>query len=111
MLPYQNVDLDYLYNFLVVTIRENVFADALATSTSDFEISSSIRGKYKVVVKYRLAVSNNMKYWQVFENDKKLENFLLMKVEFTKMRLENGCEWEDDDNVRFINNMKEELDK
>lgn len=53
MHAYRNVVLDYLqnfveYNFLVVPRRDNVVADALATSAYDFEIPSSVKGKYKV---------------------------------------------------------------
>ena len=78
MRAYQNVVLDFLqnfseYKFLVVPRRENVAVDAFATSASNFEIYSSIRCKYKVEVKCRLVVPDNM--WLVFENDKHLEIF------------------------------------
>ena len=35
-----------------------------------------------------------MKYWKAFKNDKKIENFFLMKEDFSKMRLEKDYRWE-----------------
>jgi len=67
MRAYRNVVLDYLQNFVeysfpVVPRRDNVVADALAASASDFEIPNSVKCKYKVEVRHRPVVSNNMKH-------------------------------------------------
>lgn len=40
-----------------------------------------------------------------------MKNFLLMKEEFAKMKLERDGGWEDVDKESFINQLKEELDK
>ena len=76
----QNVFVDCLqkyfeYKISVSPRRENVVSDDFATSAFDFEIYSSIRGKYKVEVKYRPIFLDNMRYWQVFENDKQFKIF------------------------------------
>lgn len=83
----------------------------MATSAFDFEITSSVKGKYKVEVRHRPAVLDNMKHWQVFENDKQLEIFFPMKEEFAKMKEERDGRWEEVDKESFINQLKEELYK
>jgi hypothetical protein len=44
---------------------------------------------YKVEVKYRPAVPDNMKHWQVFENDKQIEIFLKMENEFENLNIDD----------------------
>lgn len=115
MQAYQNFVLDYLQNFveyfLVVPRKDSVVANALATSTSNFDMPSNVKGKYRVEVRHRPTVPYNNGHWKVFENDKQVENFLLMKEELSKMKWERDIEWEDVDKESFINQMKEELDK
>lgn len=67
MHAYRNVVLNYFHNFvdysfLVVLRKDNVLVDALATSASDFKIPSSVKGKYKVEVRHRPVIPNNMKH-------------------------------------------------
>lgn len=116
MRDYRNVVLDYLqnfveYNFSMVPRKDNVVVDALATSTYDFDIPSNVKGKYRVEVRHRPTILDNNGHWKVFENDKQVENFLLMKEAFARMRWERDSEWGDADKESFINQMKEKLDK
>lgn len=41
-----------------------------------------------VEVKHRPVVPHNVRYWQVFSNDKQIENFLHMKYEFESINID-----------------------
>ena len=75
MRAYRNIVLDLLqdileYQFVVVLREHNTIADALAVSDSLFKIPIHPNKKYEIEVKHRAAVPGNLKYWQVFEDDK-----------------------------------------
>lgn len=107
MRAYRNIDLDLLqdipkYKFVVVPREHNAIADALAVSTSLFKIPIHPNKKYEIEVKHRLAVPNNLKYWQVFEDDKHVERFLTTSGEF-----KNCCI--DDENLDMEDTIKHSL--
>ena len=72
---YRNILLDLLeefseYNLSVIPRGDNLIVDALATSTSIFKIPNFPKKKYEIEVKQRPTVPGNIKYWQIFEEDK-----------------------------------------
>ena len=48
--------------------------------------------KYTVQVKFRLAIPDNIKYWQVFEGDKQIEDFLQSRNQFEVPNLDSKYE-------------------
>ena len=58
---------------MVVPKEQNAIADALAVSTSLFKIPIHPNKKYEIEVKHKPVVPGNLKYWQVFEDDKQVE--------------------------------------
>ena len=75
MRAYRNIVLDLLqdileYQFVVIPREHNVIADALAVSASLFKIPIHPNKKYEIEVKDMPTVPDNLKYWQVFEDDK-----------------------------------------
>ena len=54
---------------MIVPREQNVIAYALAVSSSLFKIPIYPNKKYEIQVKHGLAVPDNLKYWQVFEDD------------------------------------------
>jgi hypothetical protein len=75
MREYRNLVLELLgefseYNLLVIPRGKNQIVDSLATSTSVFKIPIFLNMKYEIEVKNRPAVPDNIKYWQVFEDNK-----------------------------------------
>ena len=50
--------------------------DSLATLASVFKISIYPNKKYEIEFNHRPTVRDNVKYWQVFKDDKQLNNFL-----------------------------------
>ena len=75
MRAYRNIVLYLLqdiqkYQFVVIPREQNVIVDALVVSASLFKITIDPNRKYEIEVKHRPAVPNNLKYSQVFEDDK-----------------------------------------
>lgn len=84
---YRNIVLDLLENFkeyllIVLSRNQNVNVDALAFSTSGFEIPIHLNKKYEIEVKHRPVVPNNVKYWQIFQDDQQFNIFLTRLEEF-----------------------------
>jgi len=74
---YRNLVLELLekfeeFNLPAIPREKNHIADTLATSTTVFRVPIFPEKIYKVEVKYRPTIPNNMKHWQVFENDKQI---------------------------------------
>jgi hypothetical protein len=64
------------YNLSVILRGQNQIVDALATSTSVFKIPIFHNKRYEIKVKHRPKVPDNIKYWQIFEDEKQVERFL-----------------------------------
>jgi hypothetical protein len=64
------------YDLSLITRGHNIIADALATPASIFKIPIHPNKKYEVEVRHRPVVPDNVKYWQVFEDDQQFIRFL-----------------------------------
>jgi hypothetical protein len=58
------------YNLSVIPRGKNQIVDALATSASVFKITIFPNRKYEIEVQHWPVVPDNIKYWQVFEDEK-----------------------------------------
>jgi len=70
---YKNLSLDLLegfskYDLAAIPREKNQITDALATLASIFKILIFLGKRYEIEVKHRLAVPENIKHWQVFDN-------------------------------------------
>jgi ribonuclease HI len=75
MRAYRNPLLDLLeefseYNLSVIPREKNQVTDELATLALVFKIPIFPNRKYDIELKHRLEVPDNIKYWQVFEDNK-----------------------------------------
>lgn len=78
---YINVVLDCLqcfqeYQLSLIPKSQNVSTNALDTSASTCKIPFHPIKKYEIEVKHRPPILDNIRYWQLFDNDKQLDNFL-----------------------------------
>jgi hypothetical protein len=89
------------YNLSTIPREQNQIVDALATSTAVFKVPIFPSRKYEVDVKYRPTVPDNIKYWQVFEDDKQIESFLKMENEFENMNIDEEYDDEEVDAAAF----------
>ena len=81
MRAYRNAVLDILrvfsdYTLTCVPRVQNVIADSLATVASKLKILMNSNNKFEIHVKHRPTVPDNQRYWQVFQDDKEIEEFL-----------------------------------
>jgi ribonuclease HI len=94
MRAYRNLVLDLLEKFSECNLstiprEQNQVVDALATSAVVFKVPIFPEKSYKVEVKYRPAIPDNMKHWKIFENDKQIESFLRMENEFENLNIDD----------------------
>jgi hypothetical protein len=81
MKAYINIVLDILesfteYNLSLIPRGHNLSFDTLGTSASVLKIPIFLNRKYEIEVKHRLVVPGNIKYWNIFEDDKQVVRFL-----------------------------------
>lgn len=81
MWAYHNVILDIWrlfpdYTLTCVPRVQNVIADSLTIDASNLKILMNSNNKFEIHVKNCSIVPNNQRYWQVFQDDKEIEEFL-----------------------------------
>jgi len=67
------------YTLTCVPHTQNVIADFLATSVSNLKIPMNSNNKFEIHVKHRPTVPDNIRYWQMFQGDKEIDDFLQIK--------------------------------
>lgn len=86
MREYRNVVIDFLktveeYGLVVIPRLQNALVNGLAFSANTCKLPHPNK-QYTVEVKHCPAMSNNMRYCQVFGSDKQIESFLQSKDKF-----------------------------
>jgi len=66
------------YQLAAIPRGQNVIANALAVASSLFKILIHLNRKYEIEVRHRPAVLDNIKYWQVFDDDQEVNGFLTL---------------------------------
>lgn len=87
MRSYRNLVLDLLkifegYQLTAIPRGQSVIANDLEIAASLFKIPIHPNRKYEIEVKHRPIVSDNIKYWQVFDDDQEVNRFLTLSEEF-----------------------------
>jgi len=91
---YQNKVWDLVENFFdafnltYIPRDQNIHADALAVSTSSFKIHDQTNLLYQIQVNYRPSIPDNLKHWQIFEEDKHLKSFLQLVDQFFVLQID-----------------------
>jgi ribonuclease HI len=76
------------FNILFVPIEENVMADSLVVSTSNFTVPLPPKFRHDIEVKYRPSIPDNVKHWKVFEDDLERKMFLETVGEFSSLHMD-----------------------
>jgi hypothetical protein len=76
----------------------------LATSASVFKIPIFPNKRYEIEVKHRPEVPNNIEHWQVFDDEKQVEIFLLMSDKFANTNIHEECCKDEDKSTDAQNN-------
>ena len=66
---------------------QNIHADALVVSASSFKIPNQTNLLYQIQVKYRPFIPDNLKQWQIFEDDEHLKSFLQLVDQFSLLKI------------------------
>ena len=84
--------------FSFIPRSQNVIVHTYAVAASTFGIPIYPNTKYTIEVKHRPAIPDNVKYWQVFEDDDHIESFLTLSGDYESMAIdeeEEGVEIEE----------------
>jgi len=66
------------FNLQFVPREENRLADSLAVAASTFKPPISVKLRYEIEMRHRPSIPDNIKHWQVFEDDEQIKQFLSM---------------------------------
>jgi len=87
MQAYRNAVMDILKLFSEYTLTcvpriQNSIADALAKAANSLKIPMNSSNKFEIHVKHRPTIPENQRYWQVFQDDEEINDFLQNKGKF-----------------------------
>jgi len=71
-----------------ISRSHNLHAHSLATFASTCKLPFEPNHHFTAEIKHRPAVPNNVKDWQVFENDTQVNNFLTLQHEFSSLNID-----------------------
>ena len=96
MRTYRNAVLDILrmfpyYTLIAIPRAQNVIPDSLATAASNLKIAMNSNNKFEIHVKNHPTIPDNQRYWQFFQDDEEIKDFVLNKgkVKETSIDVEN----------------------
>ena len=69
-------------NLAVIRRKHNMKAHSLAMFASTCKLPFQPNHQYTAKIRHRLAILDNLKNWQVFNNDQQINNFLTLDGEF-----------------------------
>ena len=72
--------------------------DSLVVATSAFRPPQNPLLRYEVEVRYRPSIPDNIKHWQVFEDEEQMKRFLETLGEFSNMEID-ACEEEEAEDI------------
>ncbi len=81
-----------IFNISYISRMKNQLYDSLVVSASTFIPPLPPRLTYEVQVKYRRSLSDNVKYWKVYEDDDEINRFLQVVDEFSEMHIDQENE-------------------
>ena len=70
------------YTLTCIPRIQNGIADALAKAASNLKIPMNSSNKFEIRVKHRPTVPDNQRFWQVFEDDDEIDEFLQNEGKF-----------------------------
>lgn len=97
------------YKFFIIPRSQNTIADAYAIAASAFRIPIYPNKTYIIEVKHRPGIPDNVKYWQVFQDDDHIEDFLTLSGDYENMIIEEEEEEEKAETVKIEELPNDEL--
>ena len=100
---YRNEVWDMVENFFLafniqfMPREQNRMVDSLAVAASTFRPPQNPLLIYEIEVRYRPSIPDNIKHWQVFEDEEQMKRFLETVGEFSNMEIDAKEEVESED--------------
>jgi len=76
----------------------------LDIAASNYKIPLDIKTTYEVQIKHRPSILDNIKHWQVFEDDKQIKEFLECMEEFSEVQIDEEQEKTERGQQQFYKN-------
>jgi ribonuclease HI len=92
------------FNISFIPREDNVVADSLAVSSSQFKVPQPSMAKYVVEIKYRPSIPDNVKHWKVFEDDLEIKKFLQSVDEFSALHIDQDPDTKDNPHPKVLLN-------
>jgi hypothetical protein len=77
------------FNVTFILRNLNQLDDSLAASASAFRAPCELKASYVIQVRYRPSILDNIKHWQVFQDDREIKRFLECVEEFAAIQSDN----------------------
>ena len=85
------------FNIQFMPREQNRMADSLVVAASTFRPPQSPLLRYEIEVRYRPSIPDNIKHWQVFEDEEQMKTFLQTVGEFSNTEIDAEEEGESED--------------
>lgn len=92
------------FNLQFIPREENKMEDSLAVAASTFKPLINPRLRYEIELRHRPSIPDNVKNWQVFEDDEKINQFLAMIGNFEDIQID--LEVDESDQGEMSKNLK-----
>lgn len=81
--------------------------DSMAVAASTFKPTINLKLRYEIELRLRISIADNVKHWQVFEDDEQINNFLTMIENFEDSEIDQ--ESEQTDQNEDLKNLKKSI--
>jgi len=92
------------YTLTIVPCAQNVIVDSLAMTASNWKIPMNSNKKFEIHVKHCPTVPNNVRYWQVFLDDKEINIFLQIEGNYKDASID--VDYDTDESEIEVNQME-----
>lgn len=82
------------FNIQFLPREENKMVDSLAVAASTFRPPQNLLLRYKIKVRHKPSILDNVKHWQVFEDDEQVKRFIKVVGDFAHSTIEEEEEEE-----------------
>jgi hypothetical protein len=95
----------YAFNLSYISRETNKVVDSLVVVASNFRVPLKPKDSYEINIKHRPSIPENIKHWQVFEDDQQLQKFLECIDEFSESQIDEDEESSENDDKSSYKNM------
>ena len=103
---YKGAAIEILNTFLETQLakiprKHNLHAHSLATFSSTCKLPFEPNHQFTAEIRHRPTIPDNVKNWQVFDNETQINNFLTLKEEFSNTNMDTNtvCEVDQIDKI------------